>query len=104
MANIRKWTKPGSDEVRYYLDCGFGGFSFLNRHENQIADRRWIGKADDGAAHVYAKGATGRARGEDGPWLDEVFCLTSWQAWEATFAACQTKGGNFSVAKFRQTM
>lgn len=97
---IKRWTKPGSDEVRYYISTRFAGAPFLSFRDNGRIDGMWIGNLN-GEAHVMHKTvhgvgcATERADG-----LDERFGLTTWAEWEKAFNACLTKNGNFSVAKF----
>ena len=99
---ICKWQRPGTEEVRYYLDTRHAGAPFLDYRANQLLAGRWIGRSEDGNAHVFAKPrhGTGACRTVDGDWLDKAFGLSTWAAWEATFAACQTASGNFSLAKF----
>jgi hypothetical protein len=102
--NIRKWTRPGTDEVRYYFDLKFGGARFLSFDANRLLSGRWIGRSDDGMAHIYAKtqAGSGYCRTEDGEWLDAKFGIEgkTFEEWEAMFAACQTGGGNFSEARY----
>jgi len=102
---VRKWTKPGTDEIRYYISCRFGGAPFLSNSANRLIDGRWIAKGDDGMAHIYTKTQHGRGacRTEDGDWLDKAFLGSepvTFSKWEATYEACLTKSGNFSVAKY----
>lgn len=102
--NIRKWSRPGTDEVRYYIDNRFGGAPFLSFSANRLLDGRWIGRDDDGMAHVFTKTqhGSGYCRSEDGKWLDEAIGVAgkTFAEWEATFEACLTKSGNFSIARY----
>ncbi len=103
--NIRKWSKPGTDEIRYYFDMRFGPAPFLSHENNYLLSGRWIGCDDNGLAHIYTKtsGGFGRCRSEDGDWLDTAFFGSdpiTFTGWEKIYNSCLTKSGNFSVAKY----
>jgi|SRR6185437_5516531 len=101
---IRRWQKPGSDEVRYYFDLRFGGAPFLSYSANGLLCDRWIGRDEDGMAHIFAKTQHGRGacRTEDGDWLDRAFGLEgkTFDDWERIYGACLTKRGRFSIAQY----
>lgn len=101
---FRRWQKPGTEEVRYYIDTRYS-VSFLPNNTLRLCSGRWIGAGDDGLAHVYAKpqSGNGRCRSDDGEWLDRAILGSdpvTFAKWEQTFEACLTKSGNFSVAKY----
>lgn len=97
---ISRWIKPGTNEVRYYISTRFGGFPFLNFSQNSKINGMWIGEFE-GKAKIMHKAQYGAGRAwENAIGLDECFGLSSWEAWETAFNVCQTKSGNFSVAKF----
>lgn len=97
---ITRWTKPNSEEVRYYISTRFGGAPFLAFRDNARVDGMWIGEFDGSALIMHkTQHGTGRAW-ERADGLNEKFGLTTWEAWEKAFAACQTKSGKFSMAKF----
>jgi hypothetical protein len=98
---ITKWQKPGSDEIRYYISCRFGGAPFLSYRDNCTIDGMWIGKDSDGNAHVYHKTIHGTGHATERSWhLDQSFGLTTWGAWELSFDSCLTKSGRWSEARF----
>lgn len=109
MMNIRRWSRPETDEVRYYFDTKFGGAKWMTAQANRMLVGRWIGKADDGSgghvARIFAKTihGCGRCRTEDGPDLDSAFFFhktLTWEEWESQYQACLTKGGNWSSKKY----
>lgn len=97
------WTKPGTTEVRYYIDTRFGGSPYAGRSLNGIMGTYWLQADERGMTIAMHKGARGAAcRGEDGLDVLAFFGAINlpFADFETRFNASLTKGGNFSESRY----
>lgn len=105
---LTKWTKPGTNEVRYYFDVRFGGCKYLSRSENAALSGRWVAADDAGLAVSWQKPqhGIGMCRGEIGGHIDSRLGIAgmTFAAFEALYDASLTESGNFSEVRFFKAM
>lgn len=104
---LNRWQKPGSEEVRYYVDTRFGGSPFVGRSVNQMLPGYWLQADADGLTAAMHRGHHGQpCRGENGKFVLEFFGAVGlpFAEFEKRYAASLTKGGHFSEARYFKTV
>lgn len=103
---LNRWTRPGSSEVRYYVDMRFGGSPYAGRSMNRILCGYWLQADNKGNTVAYTRGIHGQVcRGEDGKFVLDFFGAVDlpFAKFEERFNASLTKGGNFSEHRYFKT-